>query len=341
MSHDLKGAHIIVTGCAGFIGMHVAERLLAQGAAVTGIDAVTPYYDTRLKEARLERLSSYEHFRCIRADLTDTQAFPACLDGETPDYIVHLAAQPGVRHSLKAPLDYIRDNVEAHTAVIEYARNTPSVRHVVYASSSSVYGANEKQPFSESDRVTRPNSLYAATKGACELVSRSYASLYGLPQTGLRFFTVYGPWGRPDMAPFLFLSAILEGKPITVFNHGNMKRDFTYIDDIAAGTVAAIPLPPLAGEEADPVPHRVVNLGNNTPVELAEFIRLLENAAGRKAEKIMAEMQQGDVYETYADISTAQRLYGFAPETGLAEGLAKFADWYKGFYHSGRQSGAA
>ena len=291
------------------------------------MDSLSPYYDVALKKARLQALEKFAAFRFIAGDLSLAETYEALPNDFT--HVVHLAAQPGVRHSLKAPTDYIRDNVLASTLMLEFARTLPHLRHYLYASSSSVYGANEKQPFSESDVVRRPNSLYAATKGACELIGRSYASLYGLPQTGLRFFTVYGPWGRPDMAPWLFAAAILQGKPIRVFNHGNLKRDFTYIDDITAGIEAALNVPPQKTE--NDVPHRVVNLGNNQPVKLMDFIAEIERAAGKKAELVMEDMQPGDVYETYADIEVAQRLYGYSPKTPLSQGIPQFMEWFKSY----------
>lgn len=328
----MQANNILITGCAGFIGMHTARALLKRGAHVTGIDALRPYYDVSLKEARLRELHHFKHFDFFLCDITEPRIFPCCLAGQSFDYVIHLAAQPGVRHSLNAPLDYIRDNVLAHTAVLEYARGLPTLKHLLYASSSSVYGANIKQPYSETDPVIRPNSLYAATKTSAELISRSYAALYGLPQTGLRFFTVYGPWGRPDMAPSLFLSALTEDRPITLFNRGDMQRDFTYIDDIIDGILQILPVPPVADKQPDPVPCRVMNVGNHAPVALRDFLTALEAASKKTAKIILSDMQPGDVYSTYADVDMARRLCNFSPHIGIEEGVQRFVDWYISYY---------
>jgi len=316
---------VLVTGVAGFIGLHVAEALLDQGEEVIGIDSLNAYYDVALKEARLARLEGRKGFSFLRLDLGTEGALEEALAGKQVDLAVHLAAQAGVRYSLENPRSYAASNLTGHLEVLEYCRGNKALKHLVYASSSSVYGGNTKIPFSEDDRTDAPVSLYAATKKADELMSHTYAHLYGIPQTGLRFFTVYGPWGRPDMAYFSFTKNLLEGKPVRVFNEGRMRRDFTYIDDIVAGVLGALATPP---STTDGAPHRVFNLGNNQPVELLRFIEILEELTGRKAEKIFAPMQDGDVVETYADIEKARAAFGFAPSTSLEEGLAKFVDWY-------------
>jgi UDP-glucuronate 4-epimerase len=319
---------VLVTGAAGFIGFHVAARLLADGNRVVGVDNMNAYYDVSLKQARLDRLSHLPGFVFRQLDVSDREAIHALAD-EFPDVtrIVHLAAQAGVRHSLSDPYTYVTANVMGQVVMLELARRFGRLRHVVYASSSSVYGGNEDLPFSVEDRVERPCSLYAATKRAGELIAASYAHIHGLPSTGLRFFTVYGPWGRPDMAAFLFARAILAGEPIRVFNHGEMWRDFTYIDDIVAGVVAALERPP-----ASTPPHALYNLGNHRAEKLTDFIAVLERALGRKAELRLEPMQPGDVARTFADIEASQRDLGFAPATPISVGLPKFVEWYRGYY---------
>ncbi|MBM3488935.1 MAG: NAD-dependent epimerase/dehydratase family protein [Alphaproteobacteria bacterium] len=319
---------VLLTGAAGFIGFHVAKQLLARGERVIGVDDLNDYYDVRLKEARLAQIEGDRAFRFLRLDLGRENALAGLLADEAVDRVVHLAAQAGVRHSLTAPFDYVRSNLTGHMVVLEYCRHRQPFRHLVYASSSSVYGGNQKQPFAETDPVDRPVSLYAATKRADELMSHTYAHLYGLPQTGLRFFTVYGPWGRPDMAMWLFTEAILAGRPITLFNHGRMRRDFTYIDDIVSGVVAALDRPPEPNGQA---PHRLYNIGNSDPHDLWELIGHLERATGRKAETRLAPMQPGDVAETFADTTLIARDLGFRPMTPLAEGVERFVAWYRSY----------
>jgi len=321
----------LVTGTAGFIGMNTAKRLLERGERVVGIDSVNDYYEVALKRERLAELTGFAGFRFLEGDLADPGVLAGLVADEKPTRMIHLAAQPGVRYSLENPHAYIQSNIVGHLNVIEAVRHSDTIEHLAYASSSSVYGANETQPFSESDRVDSPVSLYAATKRADELMSRTYSHLYGISQVGLRFFTVYGPWGRPDMAPWLFTKAILAGEPIKVFNNGEMKRDFTYIDDIVSGVVAAADMAPLPGQGAER--HRVYNIGNNRPERLLDFIAAIEDAAGRKAEKIMLPMQPGDVYETYANIDRISADLGFAPTTTLAEGIPRFVEWYKHRHH--------
>jgi len=320
---------ILVTGAAGFIGYHVSEALLARGEHVVGVDNLSPYYDVALKQARLERLESKPGFKFIRADIGDRQAFGDALSAVSGiDQVVHLAAQAGVRYSLDHPFVYAQTNVVGHLVILEYCRYLKNLRHLVYASSSSVYGANSELPFSVEDRVDSPVSLYAATKRTNELMSRSYAHLYGLPQTGLRFFTVYGPWGRPDMAIYIFTKAILAGQPIHLFNGGDMRRDFTFIDDIVQGVLAALGRPPEAAPGGKP-PHRLFNLGNSRVEPLTRVVELIEDLLGKKAEVIYEPMQPGDVKETYADIAAAERDLGFSPATSLDIGLPKFIDWYR------------
>ena len=324
--------HVLVTGAAGFIGMHVAQRLLADGIAVTGVDNLDSYYDVTLKEARLARLVGRPGFAFARVDLADAEAAATLFrDGEFTD-VIHLAAQPGVRYSLSNPGAYMVNNLVAFGHVIEGCRHA-RVAHLVYASSSSVYGANHALPFSEDQSVDHPVSLYAATKKANELIAHSYSHLFRLPTTGLRFFTVYGPWGRPDMAPMLFTKAILAGKPIKVFNDGKMQRDFTYIDDIVEGVVRVLGLPPAA--DADAAPYAIYNIGNHEAVGLETFIATLERLLGRAAVKVYAPMQPGDVPITYAAIDRLCALTGFAPSTPLAAGLARFVEWYRDYYAIG------
>jgi UDP-glucuronate 4-epimerase len=331
---------ILVTGAAGFIGMHVALRLLSRGDEVVGVDNVNDYYDVRLKEARLARLASTPGFRFLRLDLADRGAVEKLFAEERIVRVIHLAAQPGVRYSLKNPHAYVDSNIVAFVNVLEGCRHHP-VEHLVYASSSSVYGGNVRMPFSEHDNVDHPVSLYAATKKANELMAHTYSHLYGLPTTGLRFFTVYGPWGRPDMAYFSFTQAILAGRPIDVFNHGAMQRDFTYIDDIAEGVVRVLDRPARGDAGFDPAvpdparsqaPYRLYNIGNNRPVALLGFIETLEKALGRRAQKRFLPMQDGDVPATYADIGELQREVGFAPRTGIEEGIERFVAWYREYY---------
>ncbi len=318
----------LVTGAAGFIGMHVAQRLLADGGEVVGVDILDPYYDVALKEARLARLTGTPGFEFARVDLADAAATAGLFRDGGFTHVVHLAAQPGVRHSLRDPGAYLRNNVVAFGHVLEGARHG-GVAHLVYASSSSVYGANHTLPFSEDQNVDHPVSLYAATKKADELMAYSYSHLYGLPATGLRFFTVYGPWGRPDMSPMIFARAILAGEPIKVFNHGRMRRDFTYVDDIVEGVVRVLDRPP---QRTDAAPHAVYNIGHHEAVELEVFIATLERLLGRRAIKEYLPMQPGDVPATFAAIDRLQALTGFAPSTSLDEGLARFVAWYRGHY---------
>ena len=327
---------ILVTGAAGFIGMHVAQRLLTRGDEVIGIDNLNDYYDPRLKEARLEKLKTQARFRFQRIDVADEKAIGALFTAEGFERVAHLAAQAGVRYSLENPQAYIQSNLTGFANLLEACRHA-RVKHLVYASSSSVYGANTRQPFSVRDEVNHPVSIYAATKKSNELMAHSYSHLYGLPTTGLRYFTVYGPWGRPDMAPWLFTQAILEDRPIDVFNHGRMQRDFTFIDDIAEGTVRALdriaaPNPDFDANNPDPgssqAPYRVYNIGNHQPIELLRFIETLEHALGRQAQKNFLPMQPGDVPATYADLSDFTRDTGFTPQTSLSDGIARWAAWF-------------
>lgn len=331
---------ILVTGAAGFIGMHVAERLLARGDEVIGVDNLNDYYDVTLKEARLARISSHPAFRFVRADVADRVAMPALFKSEKPQRVVHLAAQAGVRYSLTNPHAYIDSNITGFTNILEGCRHH-QVKHLVYASSSSVYGGNVKLPFSEDQPVDHPISLYAATKKANELMAHTYSHLFGLPTSGLRFFTVYGPWGRPDMALFLFTKAILAGEPINVFNEGRMQRDFTFVDDIVEGILAVLDRPPsddASFDRMDPhpakswAPYRVLNIGNHQPVELMTYIRTLEGALATKAKVHLLPMQPGDVPATNADISELSKLTHFSPATSVVEGVRRFVDWYRNFY---------
>ncbi len=330
---------IVVTGAAGFIGFHVARALLERGERVIGIDELNDYYDPALKQARLVQLTAQTGFDFERADVADRQAMTRIFKANRKvGRVVHLAAQAGVRYSLVNPYAYISANVMGQLVVQEACRGLPDFEHLVYASSSSVYGGNEKLPFAVEDRVDRPVSLYAATKRAGELIAHCQSGLYGLPATGLRFFTVYGPWGRPDMAAFIFTKAIFEGRPIKVFNQGRMRRDFTFIDDIVAGVLAALDRPP-KGDLSDEalgaaagVPHRIYNLGNHRSEDLLHFIEVLERACGREAVKEMAEMQPGDVEATYADIGPSRRDLGFEPRTSIEEGLPRFVAWYRDYH---------
>jgi len=333
-------AKILVTGAAGFIGYHTSARLLERGDTVVGLDVMSDYYDVSLKEARLARLRPNSGFRFEQADVADRDRMAALFADERFDRVVHLAAQAGVRYSLTNPHAYIDANIVGFMNILEGCRHNP-VQHLVYASSSSVYGANTQMPFSVHDNVDHPVSLYAATKKANELMAHCYSHLYNIPTTGLRFFTVYGPWGRPDMALFLFTKAILEGRAIDVFNHGRMQRDFTFIDDIVEGVIrvtdaTAMPNAKWAGELPDPAtskaPYRVYNIGNNSPVELGRMIEVLEDALGRTAKKRMLDMQPGDVAATYADVEDLERDVGFKPATTIEDGVRRFVDWYMSFY---------
>jgi UDP-glucuronate 4-epimerase len=320
---------ILVTGAAGFIGYHTARALLDRGETVIGLDNLTPYYDLALKRARLAGLA-HERFRFLELDLADAPAVLKAIDRDEVDRVVHLAAQPGVRYSIDHPFEYAHANLTGHLTVLELCRNLRNPRHLVYASSSSVYGGNRKLPFSTEDRVDQPVSLYAATKKADELMSHAYAHLYKLPMTGLRFFTVYGPWGRPDMAVYSFTRDIYAGRDITLFNHGDMMRDFTYVGDIVAGVVAALDHPPAPTN--DQPPYRVYNIGNNRAEPLPRLIEVLEQATGRKAKLRYAPMQPGDVKETCADIDDIRRDLGFAPTTPLDIGVPRFVEWFKTFH---------
>lgn len=333
-------APVLVTGAAGFIGFHVSRRLLDEGRAVVGLDNLNDYYDPELKQARLGVLQAYSGFRFVKADIEDEEVVRSVFEREKPSEVIHLAAQAGVRYSLQNPGAYVRTNVVGFLNILEACRAFP-VQHLVAASSSSVYGSNARQPLSESDNVDHPVSLYAATKKADELMAHVYSHLYGIPITCLRFFTVYGPWGRPDMAYFSFTSAILEGKSIDVFNEGKLKRDFTYIDDIVEGVLRVMdrpakPDPAWNASDPDPsrsaAPYAVYNIGNHEPVELMRFIETLEELIGKKAQKKMLPMQPGDVYETYADIDRLSDATGFKPTTSLRDGLGRFVEWYRDYY---------
>ena len=337
---DINAERILVTGAAGFIGYHLSLRLLKEGLDVTGVDNMNPYYDVGLKEARLAQLLSYGNFTFVKTDIAEKEDLERVFKNKGFDVVVNLAAQAGVRYSLKNPHAYIDSNIAGFTNILECCRHN-GVKHLVFASSSSVYGANTKMPFSVHDNVDHPVSLYAATKKANELMAHSYSHLFGLPCTGLRFFTVYGPWGRPDMALFLFTDAILEGRPIKVFNHGKMTRDFTYIDDIIEGVVRIMkkvpaPDPKWSGKKPDPgtsyAKYRIYNIGNNSPVELTEFIEAIENTLGEKAKKEFFDLQPGDVVSTYADVDDLMRDAGFKPQTPLETGIKRFVDWYLEYY---------
>ena len=331
---------VLVTGAAGFIGMHVAQRLVARGDSVVGLDSLNAYYDPSLKHARLEQLAALDGFRFVRLDIADGAALDALFAGEKFDSVVHLAAQAGVRHSIDNPLAYGQSNLAGFLNVLEACRHHP-VGHLVYASSSSVYGGNARMPFSERDSVDHPVSLYAATKKANELMAHTYSHLYGIPTTGLRFFTVYGPWGRPDMAYFSFTRDMLDGTPIAVYNDGKMVRDFTYIDDIVDGVVAVLDKPATPDPDFKPLapnpgtsraPYRVFNIGNQDPVGLGEFIATIERALGVEAIRQYKPMQPGDVVATHADVSALAAWTGLSPKTPLAVGIGRFVEWFKGYY---------
>jgi len=333
-------ADVLVTGAAGFIGYHVSKRLLDAGQSVAGFDNLNNYYDVSLKEARLKNLTAYPNFRFEKGDLSDKAAVDRVFANERPPKVIHLAAQAGVRYSLTNPHAYTSSNLVGFVNILEACRYN-KVKHLVYASSSSVYGGNTKMPFSVHDNVDHPLSLYAATKKANELLAHSYSNLFALPVTGLRFFTVYGPWGRPDMALFIFTKAIVSGQPIDVFNNGQMKRDFTYIDDIVEGVVRISdvipqPDPNWNGEEPDPssskAPYRLYNIGNHNPIDLMDMIGLLEKHLGRTAQKRFLPMQPGDVPATYADVQALTDATGFAPATPMSDGIARFVRWYLEYY---------
>lgn len=332
---------ILVTGTAGFIGSHVALRLLERGDEVIGVDNVNDYYDVNLKEARLARIrEQYPQFVEERVDVADRDAMTRVFAEYQPERVVHLAAQAGVRYSIENPNAYVDANLVGFMNILEGCRHN-GVKHLVYASSSSVYGANESMPFSVHDNVDHPLSLYAASKKANELMAHTYSNLYGLPTTGLRFFTVYGPWGRPDMALFIFTRKILAGEPIDVFNHGNHRRDFTYIDDIVEGVLrtldsVAAPNPEWSGAQPDPgtsaSPYRIYNIGSNNPVELSRFIEVLEECLGKKAERNLLPLQPGDVPATYADVQALIDDVGYQPDTPVEEGIRRFVDWYRAYH---------
>ncbi|MFQ5588529.1 MAG: NAD-dependent epimerase [Nitrospiria bacterium] len=332
--------HYLVTGAAGFIGFHVAKRLLAAGEDVTGLDSMSDYYDVQLKADRLKELENEANFRFVKCDLADRQNIEQLFENNRFDRVIHLAAQAGVRYSLENPHVYIDSNLVGTCHILEGCRAT-NVPHLVYASSSSVYGSNTRMPFSVHHNVDHPVSLYAATKKANELMAHTYSHLYRIPTTGLRFFTVYGPWGRPDMALFIFTKAILAGEPIDVFNFGKMQRDFTYIDDIVEGILRVTeripePNPQWTGDDPDPAtsaaPYKIYNIGNNNPVELLGMIEALENALGKKAKRRYKPIQPGDVPATYADVDDLMEDVGFKPETSIEDGIAKFIDWYRTYY---------
>lgn len=331
---------VLVTGAAGFIGYHVARRLLEAGRQVVGLDNLNAYYDTKLKEARLAELSKLKGFQFSKLDLADRAGMAALFKDHRFPFVVHLAAQAGVRHSLVDPFAYVDANLVGFTNILEGCRHN-GCRHLLYASSSSVYGANTRMPFSIHDNVDHPLSLYGASKKANELMAHAYANLFGLPTTGLRFFTVYGPWGRPDMAMWLFASAIIEGRPIKLFNRGNMRRDFTYVGDVVEAVVRLVERPPApnpswSGETPDPgsssAPWRVYNIGNNNPIEVLEVVRLLEEAIGKKAKRELLPMQPGDVPATFANVDDLMREVGFKPSTSVADGIARFIDWYRAYH---------
>ncbi len=332
--------HVLVTGAAGFIGFHLARALLKAGHEVVGIDNLNPYYSPELKQSRLDLLTPCANFRFFPLDVADTDGMAALFARSAFTHVAHMAAQAGVRYSLENPGAYVQSNLVGFADILEGCRRHP-VEHLVYASSSSVYGLNTAMPFSVNHNVDHPVSLYAATKKSNELMAHAYSHLYSIPSTGLRFFTVYGPWGRPDMALFLFTKAILEGKPIQVFNGGNMQRDFTYIDDIVDGVMRALMRPAapdpawngaVPAPSSSPAPYRIYNIGNNNSVSLTRFIDVLEDALGKKAERVLLPMQAGDVAATYADISDLAQAVGFAPATPIEVGIPHFVSWYRDYY---------
>lgn len=322
---------VLVTGVAGFIGFHTAKRLLEEGRGVVGIDNINDYYDVTLKHRRLEQLSAFPAFTFIKEDISNREGMEKIWKEHGPfREVVHLAAQAGVRYSIENPYTYITSNCMGHLIILEMCRHTEGFKHLVYASSSSVYGGNKKLPFSVNDPVDKPVSLYAATKRADELISHSYSHLFGLPQTGLRFFTVYGPWGRPDMALFIFTKAISEGKKVPIFNNGKMRRDFTYIDDIIDGVLATLKNPP--AKDGEDAPCRVFNIGNTRSENLMDYLHLIERELGMKAEVEYLPMQPGDVPETYADVSETTAATGYVPKVTIHEGVPRFIKWYKEYY---------
>jgi UDP-glucuronate 4-epimerase len=317
----------LVTGAAGFIGYHVSHALLKKGEKVIGVDNMNPYYDVRLKEARLEQLKQYPNFTFHQLNIADRNSLSILTKNDSIQHIVHLAAQAGVRYSLENPYAYADSNLVGHLNILEVARHIPSLQHMVYASSSSVYGANQKLPFSVHDPVEQPLSLYAASKRACELMSYTYSHLYNIPATGLRFFTVYGPWGRPDMAAYIFTKALFDEKEIPVFNNGDMRRNFTYINDIVNGILGCLKNPP-----SNLPPHKVYNIGNSQSESLMNYIQVLERLTGKKANLRFEALQPGDVKETIADITDTTRDFGFIPTTNIEEGLGHFVEWYKTYH---------
>lgn len=332
---------ILITGAAGFIGFHLSQRLLREGHQITGLDNLNDYYDVDLKKARLRLLRRDENFIFEKIDLTDNKRILSLFDTSKFDYVIHLAAQAGVRYSLINPYAYIDSNISGFLNLLEACRQNP-VKHLIFASSSSVYGANTRMPFSVHHNVDHPVSLYAATKKSNELMAHTYANLYQIPSTGLRFFTVYGPWGRPDMALFLFTKAIVEERPIDVYNHGKMKRDFTYVDDIVEGIFRLIakspsPDPDWNGSDPDPstsfAPYKIYNIGNNQPVELMKFIETIEDKVGKKAIKNFMDIQKGDVPATFADVDDLMKDVGFRPATSIETGVGEFVKWYKDYYN--------
>jgi UDP-glucuronate 4-epimerase len=331
--------NIVVTGAAGFIGSEIALRLLREGNSVTGIDCFTPYYDVKLKEDRAARLAAFPNFRLARSRVEDTETMERVFDRVRPDVILHFAAQAGVRYSLDHPREYIDANVVGSFNIIDLARRHKA-RHLILASTSSAYGANQKFPFEERDSAPYPLTIYAATKLAAELIAHSHSHLYGVPTTALRFFSVYGPWGRPDMAFFLFTDKIFKGQPIDVFNNGDLLRDFTYIDDLVESIRRLMDVPPqqgnhmIRGDSLSPVaPYRLVNIGHASPVRLMDYIEAIEDSIGRTAVKNMLGMQPGDVQQTYADVRLLKALTGYTPNTDYRDGIAKFVDWYKSYYN--------
>lgn len=331
---------ILVTGAAGFIGFHLGKKLLEQGYDIVGIDNLNSYYDVNLKLQRLEQLKPFDNFTFAKGDIADKTFLEKIFEEYKPQIVINLAAQAGVRYSIENPDVYIQSNIIGFYNILEACRNFP-VKHLVFASSSSVYGGNKMTPFSTDHNVDHPVSLYAATKKSNELLAHTYSHLYGIPTTGLRFFTVYGPWGRPDMAYYSFTDAIFNDRPIKVFNHGKLERDFTYVDDIIEGIVKLLPLPPKANpkwsEESDKLsgsfaPYKIYNIGNSQPVQLEKFIDVLEETIGKKANKIYVDMQPGDVLKTYADVNDLEKAIGFKPSTSIEEGLKQFIGWYKLYY---------